>query len=688
MRNSDDSQADPTERRVLVLPPTGADARAMDKLFSGSDISFLLCASIDKLCEALRVGAAVALLSEEALLARPEELLGWIANQPVWSDLPLIVLSRAGSESTALAPVIPKLGNVSVVERPVRTSTLISVVRSCLRARERQYLVREYLAQREIAQRKIQEGERRYRSVIENINDYAIFTTDLEGRVNSWNEGAAAMLGYPAGEILGRPVSLFCTEEDVGAAERELRQAETEGRVTSARWAVRKGGDRLFIDSVVVAVRDELQQRVGFAHFFRDVTAKHRIEMEREQLLDSERAARGEAERSSRTKDEFLATLSHELRTPLNAVLGWAQVLRRSPSVNGEVANGLAVIERNARAQAQIIEDLLDMSSIISGKVRLDVQRLELASVVEATVEAVKPAAQSKGIRLQVVLDPGAGPVRGDPSRLQQVLWNLLTNAVKFTHKDGRILVALSRINSHVEIEVTDNGEGIAPTFLPHVFDRFRQADASTTRRHGGLGLGLSIVKQLVELHGGTIVANSAGLGSGATFRISLPLMATADDPQDASPPREHPARSINPEPTSLVEMGELKGVRVLVVDDEPDARALIRRFLQDCHADVLTAASADEAMEMLVRESPDVLVSDIGMPGQDGYALIRRVRSLSDAHAHIPAVALTAYARVQDRVKAIQAGYQLHLSKPVEAIELVAMVESLAKGSIANEEA
>src|SRR6185437_9839707 len=503
MQNSEDSQAKLNERRALVVPPTGADARAMGKLFSGNDISFLICATIDKLCEALRMGAAVALLSEEALLAQPEDLLGCIAKQPVWSDLPLIVLSRSGSESPALATVIPRLGNVSMVERPVRTSTLISVVRSCLRARERQYLVREHLLQRELAQK------------------------------------------------------------------------------------------------------------------------------EREHLLDSERAARSEAERSSRIKDEFLATLSHELRTPLNAVLGWAQVLHRAPSDAREVARGVAVIERNARAQAQIIEDLLDMSSIISGKVRLDVQRLDLASVVEATVETVKPAAQAKDIRLQVVLDPGAGPVRGDPSRLQQVLWNLLTNSVKFTPKGGRILITLARVNSHLEIEVTDNGEGIAATFLPHVFDRFRQADASTTRSHGGLGLGLSIVKQLVELHGGTITAKSGGPAMGATFRITLPVMATADEPPDA-PPREQP-RSANQQPLGVGDMGELGGVRVLVVDDEPDARALIQRLLQDCHANVVTAASADEAFKMLIRESPDVLVSDIGMPGEDGYSLIRRVRSLND---------------------------------------------------------
>ena len=270
---------------------------------------------------------------------------------------------------------------------------------------------------------------------------------------------------------------------------------------------------------------------------------QHLLEQERAQQIvresvDSERAARSEAERASRMKDEFLATLSHELRTPLNAVLGWTQVMRKSRDLGKDAPDALNVIERNARAQAQIIQDLLDMSSIISGKVRLDVQRLDLASLINATIETIRPAAQAKGIRLHIVLDPMAGAVRGDPNRLQQVLWNLLTNAVKFTPKDGRIQVTLARVNSHLEVEVEDNGEGIDPDFLPHIFGRFRQADASSTRRHGGLGLGLSIVKQLVELHGGTISAKSAGRHLGATFRIALPVMVAADDaPQlDACP--------------------------------------------------------------------------------------------------------------------------------------------------------
>jgi CheY-like chemotaxis protein len=320
------------------------------------------------------------------------------------------------------------------------------------------------------------------------------------------------------------------------------------------------------------------------------------------------------------------------------------------------------------------------MSSIISGKVRLDVQRLDLASIVEAAIETVRPVALAKGIRLHVVLDPLAGPVRGDPNRLQQVFWNLLVNAMKFTPRDGRVTVTLERVDSHLEVEIADNGEGIDPTFLPHVFDRFRQADSSTARRHGGLGLGLSIVKQLVELHGGAISAQSAGRDLGSTFRINLPLMATVEDASETDASRQHPKRSASIPTIAEIAPSDLTGFKVLVVDDEPDARSLIQRLLQDCHAIVVTAGSAEEAVQVLLRDTPDVLVSDIGMPGEDGYMLMRRIRSMADPQGVIPAIALTAYARIEDRVKAIHAGFQLHLSKPVEPVELVAMVQSLAK--------
>lgn len=409
-----------------------------------------------------------------------------------------------------------------------------------------------------------------------------------------------------------------------------------------------------------------------------DIHDYKQLQEQNERLLESERAARSEAERAGRMKDEFLATLSHELRTPLNAILGWAQLLQDEAVDAEDLKEGMNTIERNARAQKQIIEDLLDMSRIISGKVRLDVQRLELAPVVEAALDTVRPAADAKGIRVQTVLDPLARPVSGDPNRLQQVFWNLLANAVKFTPRGGRIQVLLQRVNSHLEVHVIDTGEGISPEFLPHIFDRFRQADASSTRKHGGLGLGLAIVRQLVELHGGTIRAHSGGLGQGATFTVVLPLTVIHPAPEQESD-RRHPTS----EPIYSARLNtclNLKGVKVLVVDDEPDARSLVKRLLENCESIVQTAGSAAEAMEMFRSERPDVLVSDIGMPGEDGYSLIRQIRALGpERGGDVPAVALTAYARAEDRIQSIRAGFQMHVAKPVEAAELLTVVESLA---------
>jgi signal transduction histidine kinase/ActR/RegA family two-component response regulator len=540
------SNVSPSAARVLILPPTTADGLAMSKLFRAHDIPFALCPDMAALTEH-RSDAAMFIVSEEALGTDGAELPSYIAQQPVWSDLPIIVLSRSGRESTSLAQILPQLGNASVLERPVRISTLLSLVRSHLRARERQYQLRDYL-------------------------------------------------------------------------------------------------------------------------------------IEREQLLGSERAARSQSEQLSRTKDEFLATLGHELRTPLNAMLGWTQVLRRLAGLPAEAAKAAEVIERNARSQAQIIDDLLDMSRIISGKVRLNIQRIDLIALIEATLETVRPAAEAKRVQLHAMLEPAAGPVHGDPNRLQQVLWNLLTNAVKFTPPEGHITVSLARVDSHVEVQVVDSGEGIDSTFLPHIFDRFRQADASTRRRHGGLGLGLSIARQIVELHGGTVTGNSAGRGAGATFRVMLPIIAVTSDFNDAQNGAERPARSPQFTDATKSAQTDLTGIKVLVVDDEADARALIERVLTEGNARVITAASVEEALRVLAEHVPDILISDIGMPGEDGYTLIRRLRSGNDPVALIPAIALTAYARHEDRLRAGEAGFQLHLSKPLEATELVAAIRALAK--------
>jgi PAS domain S-box-containing protein len=411
-----------------------------------------------------------------------------------------------------------------------------------------------------------------------------------------------------------------------------------------------------------------------------DITELKIAEQRRDQLLAAERSAREEVEYVSRMKDEFLATLSHELRTPLNAILGWSQILTRGPLDSDDAKQGLEAIERNARAQTQMIEDLLDMSRIISGKVRLDVQTTVLSDVVAQAVQSVRPSAEVKGVRLMTVLDPYAGPVAGDPGRLQQVVWNLLTNAIKFTPKGGKIQIVLERVNSHLELSVSDDGEGIEPAFLPYVFERFRQADASTTRRHGGLGLGLNIVKQLVELHGGSVRAKSQGKGKGSTFTIMLPVSAsTLPTGSDQQFDRQHPRTSSFAK--SIVEPPRIDGLRVLVVDDDTDARQVMSRILANGGAIVTTASSVAEAMAKLQRDLPEIILSDIGMPGEDGYELIRKIRSLAPAKGgRIPAVALTAFARSEDRQRALLAGFQMHVAKPVEPSELLTVCSSIAQ--------
>ncbi|HEX8636116.1 MAG TPA: ATP-binding protein, partial [Pyrinomonadaceae bacterium] len=396
-----------------------------------------------------------------------------------------------------------------------------------------------------------------------------------------------------------------------------------------------------------------------------------------------------EAQEVNRLKDEFLATLSHELRTPLTAVLGWTRLLGTRQLDEATQTRALETIERNAQSQVQLIDDILDVSRIIRGKLRLDVRPVELMPVIEAAVDSVRPAAEAKGIRLQVVLDPHAGPVSGDPDRLQQVAWNLLSNAIKFTPKDGRVQVLLARVNSHLELTVSDTGQGIEKKFLPYVFDRFRQADPSTTRKHGGLGLGLAIVRHLVELHGGTVTAESEGAGQGTTFKVSLPLMIVhqseyGSNGGERAAAAEHPTAGGRP---PLECPSELHGLRVLLVEDEADAREMLVVVLTQCRAEVRAVSNAADALSQLESWLPDVLISDIEMPGEDGYTLIRKVRSLPpERGGKIPAAALTAYARAEDRMRALLAGFQLHVPKPVEPAELAAVVASLAGRAVEQE--
>ncbi len=397
---------------------------------------------------------------------------------------------------------------------------------------------------------------------------------------------------------------------------------------------------------------------------------------QRNQYEDEILEARKLAEEATRAKDEFLAVVSHELRSPLTAILGWAHLMKSGKLDEATTKRAVEIIERNADSQNQLIEDLLDFSRIISGKIRLDVGRVEPDSLVEAALDVVRLAADAKGIRLQAVLDPKAGPVSGDPERLQQVMWNLLSNAIKFTPKGGRVQVRLVRVKSSVEITVSDTGQGISAEFLPYVFERFRQADNTTTRQHTGLGLGMAITKHIVELHGGTIRAVSPGEGQGASFILRLPVMVVHTPEQSSNATTEE---SPVAEVTAAAELTRLDGVRVLVVDDEKDARDLLVTILTQCGALAKTAASVSDALEIIRSGKLDVLISDIEMPNEDGYSLIRKVRSLEDGpNRSIPAIALTAHARASDRLRSLSAGYQLHIPKPVGPAELVMSIANL----------
>lgn len=492
------------------------------------------------------------------------------------------------------------------------------------------------------------------------------------------NDGFHAAFAH-ARPVLGKPLREALAElEDQGIVDlvaQVFRTGEPH-RALEAPLLLRgtAGLEQRFFDIVYAPVRGAGATIVGVSIFAHEVTLSVRARNAMQEAITLEEAARKQLEDASRTKDEFLSTLSHELRTPMNAILGWATMLRNESLSPEQQARALETVERNARMQTRLIEDLLDLSRMVQGKFVLSVGPVEMVRVVEAALETVRPAAEAKGIRLQPVLDSHATIV-GDPDRLQQIVWNLLANAIKFTPKGGRVQVRLRRDTSYVEVAIADNGQGIDPAFLPHVFDRFRQADGGITRRTGGLGLGLAIVRSLVELHGGTVEARSDGVGHGATFVVRLPMAPLRADKEPVTP-----TRAGMPVRTDFDCPPELKGARVLVVDDEADTRQLLEYLLVQCEAVVKTAASAEEAMAALRAERFDVLVSDVGMPDEDGYQLLQRVRALPpEQNGRIPALALTAYARGVDRTRALRHGFSMHLAKPIEPSELLVVVAHLA---------
>jgi signal transduction histidine kinase/ActR/RegA family two-component response regulator len=548
------TEEDHRDHRVLVLAPTGRDAELAISMLAHAGLAAEACTTLAELAQKAHLGAGAALVAEEAL-GPPAVwmLVDVLGRQPPWSDLPLLILTSGGDTTQASLSAIrlvEPIGNVTLLERPVRVMTLLSSVHAALRARRRQYEVRDHLA------------------------------------------------------------------------------------------------------------------------------ARQRVEAEAERLLVSERVARAEVEAANRAKDEFLAILSHELRTPLQPILGWVKLLRSQRLDHDTVDRALTIVERNVRAQAQIVEDLLDVSRIVTGKLAVERRPLGLVPVIEAAVEAVKAMADPRGVRIATDLDPAA-TVEGDANRLQQVVWNLLSNAVAFSPDGGRVDVRLGRDDGHAVLTVQDRGRGIAAELLPFVFDRFRQGDSTSIRRHGGLGLGLAIVRHLVERHRGEVFAHSAGEGEGATYTVRLPLLARP------------PAATAGAEKARVAAGDEgvrLAGLRVLVVDDERDTADLVATALGHYGADVRVAGAAHEALALLEGFAPHVLVSDVAMPGEDGYSLVRRVRAREQIGGpRVRALALTAFARPVDTEAAYRAGFEAHLAKPVEPAELALAIARLTEAGEAS---
>lgn len=662
------------DKRVLLLAPTAKDSEITSRILLAAGLECVALRNPYELSKELDAGVGAVLLTEEFFSAAgADRIFEALANQPQWSEIPIVMMMKGAIDSPDVQRMMSSRSNVTLLDRPATMRSLVSAVKAAIRGRMRQYQIRDQMDVILNAEQQARDLQQQLELAVE-ASALGTFHCEMPLGKIVWNDRCKLHFWLDP-EVQDVDIDMFYsllhpddrerTRLAVGACVNEGKNYDIEYRTMSATGQVRwvRATGRTFYDPGGKPLR--------FDGTTRDITQYKLGAEERRKLLESERAARLEAERLNNVKDEFLSTLSHELRTPLTAILGWTQLLEAGKDDPATRAHALGVIARNVHLQTQLIDDLLDVSRITSGKVRLDIQDVNLSEIIDTAIESVKPAASVKSIRLEKVIDPGVGPISGDPGRLQQVLWNLLANAIKFSDKDGSVHVVVERVDAYVEIRVSDNGQGISPDFLPIVFSRFSQADSSSTRKYGGLGLGLSIVKSLIEMHGGSVAAKSEGEGKGATFTVRLPLQPLQGSEREPSPAGES---------TDSALIGfkpiELRGVKVLVVDDDPETRGLIERFLVACEAIPVLAESAEDALSLVAASKPDIIVSDVGMPGQDGYSLIRSLRSQG---IQSPAVALTAFARADDRIRALQAGFQAHLPKPFEPMELVAMIASLS---------
>ena len=574
--------------------------------------------------------------------------------QEICPQVPFILVSGVLGEEKAIEAL--KRGATDYVLKQ-RLERLVPCVERALReSRDRH--------EREIVAKALRETDDLLRTIVD-ASPVSIITLTHDQRVMTWNAAAEALYGYSANEVFDRALALIPVDQKE-AFDRCFAQALQSQTVLNQEFQhIKQDGTLVDVSLSLAPLHDAENVVYGVVMTVSDITVRKQIEAQRLTLLEQESSARAAAESANRIKDEFLAVLSHELRTPLNSIVGWISLIQRGKLKPDVFQRALDTIERNAAAQTQLIEDLLDLSRIIRGQMTLTIQPVKPVNLVRSTIETLRPAADAKSLTIDLDLDENISPILADPNRLRQICWNLLSNAIKFTPRAGQVSVRVTTLEHQLQIMVADSGVGIHPDFIPHVFDHFRQADGSTVRAKGGLGLGLAITRRLVELHGGTIQAESPGLGEGATFTVMLPIRSTVDAPSKAS--------------ADVTASFSLEGTKVIVVDDEADALNLLTTILEQQGAEVESASSASAALRVIERFRPDVIISDIAMPNEDGYSFLEKVRALPDAQlSQVPAVALTAYAREEDRRHTRIAGYHHHISKPFDPIDVITIVYQL----------
>jgi signal transduction histidine kinase/response regulator RpfG family c-di-GMP phosphodiesterase len=689
------SASDPAVERVLILAPTGGDAELTAELLRENDVDAQPVPDSEALCREIDRGVGIVIVTSEALT---DEAIGrltkTLARQPKWSEIPILVFTGMGQPSDAMTYAYDVLGeraHVTLVDRPIRIHSLVSAARSALRARTRQYEIRDLLAD-------LQRHVERLSGLAEaslaiasagSLHDVLTMITD-QGRkllgaeiamtrvVTDFERGKSISVASSSDRLSGWASKLAQTDVVdlsgvVGKIDHPVRTIPQNPREAELLRALfgEQGSDR--VQGLVAAPlveRDETN--IGFIAVSSktegdftadDETVLVQLAQMASAVVQKARLYR-EAEEANRAKDDFLATLAHELRTPMTSILGWVQLLRSDKSHDGvEIDQAIDMIESSTRIQATLVEDLLDVSRIIAGKLKIVPQATELGPLVENVATTFMNAIAAKGIELRPDIEPSPLSIWGDPTRLQQIIWNLLSNAIKFTPAGGTISIRLERHGNDAVIAVSDTGDGIDPDFLPHVFERFKQAEEGTRRSHGGLGLGLAIVKHLVEVHGGSIGVQSDGIGKGAEFTVRLPLSAVRVEPEDD---------------TEVVKR-VLRGRKVLIVDDDPAACRLLKEVLENFEAEVHTAGSVREALKTLTSFDAEMVISDLHMPGEDGYALIGRLRDLQSRFGReIPAIALTGYGRPEDRMRALGSGFRHYVQKPVELASLARIAADL----------